>query len=86
MNAATRRAFAPRLLILAFPAGVYVTITRAAETTWGEAAVYGGVVLGLVLFGPALIRGASKGLAAANARSKAKAAKAKADEEKGAKK
>lgn len=83
MNAPTRRTFAPRLLILAFPAGVYVTITRAAETTWGEAAVYGGVVLGLVLFGPALIRGAAKAGAAMSAR---KAAKAKKADEKGAKK
>lgn len=76
----TRRTFAPRLLVIAVPAGVWVTVTRAAEHPVDESAIYGGVVFGLVLFGPALFRGASKAAAASRAR---KAATAKKADQKG---
>lgn len=57
----SRRRFAPpRLLILAAPAGTYLTITLAPEHGWADAGTVGGLVAAAVLSGPALLRAGAK--------------------------
>ncbi|NUV64292.1 hypothetical protein [Streptomyces sp. CAI-85] len=69
----TRRTPAPRLLIVAAPAGLYVGITQAAEHPVAEAAGNGALIAGLILAGPAFVGGVGKAAAASAARKKAKA-------------
>ncbi|MFB7012318.1 MULTISPECIES: hypothetical protein [unclassified Streptomyces] len=65
----------PRALILAVPAGTYVTITRAPEYGWGPAALIGAFLLVLILWGPTALRAGAKSLAVRAATKKTKAKK-----------
>ncbi|MFE4496086.1 hypothetical protein ACFRKD_26895 [Streptomyces niveus] len=64
----------PRSLIIAMPAGVFVTIRLVPDNGWGPAALVGALLVALILWGPALLRAAIKSLAVRIA-AKAKAAK-----------
>ncbi|MER8039380.1 hypothetical protein [Streptomyces hydrogenans] len=70
----------PRLLILASPAGIYLTITLSPEAGWTWSAVAGVTVFVLVLFGPAALRASSKAAAVRAATKKAEAAAKKEKE------
>ncbi|MFD4020628.1 hypothetical protein [Streptomyces sindenensis] len=66
----------PRLLI---PAGFgfsYMTIRLVPENGWGPSALVGLLVFALILWGPAFLKWASKGLAVRNAAKKKAAAEA----------
>ncbi|MGW2227480.1 hypothetical protein [Streptomyces formicae] len=62
----------PRSLILATPAGTYVTITLAPENGWGPAALVGALLLAVILWGGIVLRSAARSLAVRRATKKAK--------------
>ncbi|MFI9005501.1 hypothetical protein [Streptomyces sp. NPDC053541] len=70
----------PRLLILASPAGIYLTITLSPDTGWTGSAAIGAAVFVLILFGPAMLRASAKAAAVRAATKKAEAAAKKEKE------